>query len=209
MRLWDYTPPRLDPEISQLGKCRQWWAFKGSFHKHCMICGSAGLVGISLSIDPSCPMPSRTLCSRKLTSRFFWKKTWTNCKWMVTLDPEAFQNAVVKLTDVYGAVVLAIHETIRNFAARREAINMQWAKTCTNSLCKHASLPPDNHRLLWQIVLWKCRATCCPQHLHSFILSVKSEDSKWNFSKGEGGRFRTREKCRFKTRAKGRSETRS
>ncbi len=88
---------------------------------------------------------------------------------MVTLDPEAFQNAVVKLTDVYGAVVLAIHETIRNFAARREAINMQWAKTCTNSLCKHASLPPD-HRLLWQIVLWKCRATCCPQHLHSFIL---------------------------------------
>ena len=28
-------------------------------------------------------------------------------------------------------------------------------------------------------------------------------------SMGEGGRFRTREKCRFKTRAKGRSETQS
>ena len=71
VRLWDCTPPRLDPEISQRVKCRQWWACEGPLGKRCMICGSAGLVGIGLSIHPSCPMSSRTLCSRNLTSRSF------------------------------------------------------------------------------------------------------------------------------------------
>lgn len=71
VRLWGCTPPRPDPEISQPVKCRQCWAYKGPLGKHCMICGSAGLVGIGLSIHPSCPMSSRTLCSRKLTSRSF------------------------------------------------------------------------------------------------------------------------------------------
>ena len=63
-----------------------------------------------------------------------------------------------------------------------------------------------------------CVSICCfvhePQGILAAFFQCFVQGATKDFAvslaiPGEGGRFRTREKCRFKTRAKGRSETRS